>query len=249
MNNEINEYIKKHKRKKIRKKLILFFAFFFSITILILLKAPFFNIQDVKVENNKVINSKEIIDKSELYGKNIFYINQKDVRSKIEANPYIDGVQLKRVLPNGIVINVTERKTVYFFKNSDGIYVLNSELKILEKRDNIDGMSLTELTGITPTATEVGAYLSNDEKVKRIATNIGKYLETNRSDVKFNSLQIKDPTSITMTVGDVRILLGTDENLEDKFNSCIRILKDNNIGLKKGYIDVSFDGEPVIKQE
>ncbi|GKU23961.1 cell division protein FtsQ/DivIB [Clostridium folliculivorans] len=249
MNNEINEYIKKHKRKKVRKKLVLFFIFFFSITILILLKAPFFNIADIKVENNKIIDSKDIISRSELFGKNIFYINQKDVSYKITENPYIEQVNLKRVFPNGIIINVVERKAVYFVKSSDGIYVLNHELKILEKRASIDGLNLTELTGVSPTSTDVGTYLTSDEKIKRIATNIGKLLEENKSDVKFNLANLESTTSLYMLVGDVKLLLGNDENLETKLNNCIGILKDSSKGLTKGYIDVSFNGDPVYKNE
>ncbi|GFZ30499.1 cell division protein DivIB [Clostridium zeae] len=249
MNNEINEYIKKHKKKKVRKKMVLFFVFFFSITILILLKAPFFNIADIKVENNKIIDSKEIVDRSELFGKNIFYINQKDVSNKITENPYIEQVNLKRIFPNGIIINVIERKAVFFVKSSDEIYVLNFELKILEKRASIDGLNLTELTGVSPTSTEVGSYLTSDEKIKRIANNIGKLLEENKSDVKFNLVNLENSTSLNILVGDVKLLLGNDENLETKLNNCIKILKDSSLGITKGYIDVSFDGDPVIKKE
>jgi cell division protein FtsQ len=249
MNNEINEYIKKHKRKKVRKKMVLFFIFFFSITILILLKAPFFNIADIKVENNKIIDSKEIISRSELLGKNIFYINQKDVSYKITENPYIEQVNLKRVFPSGIIINVVERKAVYFVKSSDGIYVLNSELKILEKRASIDGLNLTELAGVSPTATDVGMYFTSEEKIKRIAGNIGKLLEANKSDVKFNLVNLESTTSLNILVGDVKLMLGNDENLETKLNNCIKILKESSIGITKGYIDVSFNGDPVIKKE
>ena len=50
-------------------------------------------------------------------------------------------------------------------------------------------------------------------------------------------------------IGDVQVLFGDDSNLHEKMENVYRIILDDDIRISKGYINVSFNGAPVIKIE
>ena len=48
-------------------------------------------------------------------------------------------------------------------------------------------------------------------------------------------------------IGDVEILFGDDSDIHNKMENVYRIMLDKDINIAKGYINVSFNGAPVIK--
>ena len=50
-------------------------------------------------------------------------------------------------------------------------------------------------------------------------------------------------------IGDVEIFFGDDNDLHNKMENVYRIMLADNIDIKKGYINVSFKGSPVVKIE
>ncbi|GIM27982.1 hypothetical protein CPJCM30710_06480 [Clostridium polyendosporum] len=249
MDKDISKFINNRKKRKKIKKAMLFFILFLALFILLLGKAPFFNVKQIIINNNKIIDTQEILKLCDVYEKNIFYINTKDLTDNIKTNPYIENVALSRILPDKLVVKVEERKAIFYIKLSDGIYVLSPNLTILEKRQDIEGLNLIELIGVDGKPTNVGENITSNVKQQMISENIGEFLQINDSNVVFSSVDIKNPMGIVLNYNDIKILVGNDENLKPKLNTAINVLLDENIGLTKGYIDVSFNGSPVIKQE
>jgi cell division protein FtsQ len=48
---------------------------------------------------------------------------------------------------------------------------------------------------------------------------------------------------------EVLIKIGGNFDLTRKLNNAVNILKSDKVDIKKGYIDVSVEGNPVIKEE
>ena len=79
-------------------------------------------IKNIEVINNKNISKDEIIKLSGINkGDNIFYTNMDNIKNGIITNPYIMKVEIKRELPDTILINVKEREAV-FYGEKDGKY-------------------------------------------------------------------------------------------------------------------------------
>lgn len=249
MDKDISKFIDSRKKRKKVKKAMLFFIMFLALLVLLLVKAPFFNIKQIIVNNNRIIETQEILKFCDVYDKNIFYINTKDITDQIKRNPYIESVTLSRILPNKLVVKVEERKAAFYIKLNDGIYVLSPNLTILEKRQDIEGLNLVELVGVDAKPNNVGESITSNAKQQMVSESIGELLQVNNSNVRFLSVDVKNPISITINYNDIKILVGNDEDLKSKLNTAVSILLDKNIGLTKGYIDVSFKGSPVIKQE
>jgi len=82
-------------------------------TVLIFVSGTF-NISEILVENNNIVSSEQIISFSGLEkGVNIFSISKKEIINKIKENPYVNNVEIKRILPNKIKLIVDERKVEY----------------------------------------------------------------------------------------------------------------------------------------
>ena len=73
--------------------------------------SPIFNITDIEVLNNSMVPSDTIISLSGIQkNENIFRFISTKVSNNIKQNAYIEAVHIKRVLPNKVQIEVTERE-------------------------------------------------------------------------------------------------------------------------------------------
>ncbi len=77
----------------------------------------------------------------------------------------------------------------------------------------------------------------------------GVELLKNREAVYLSSLDLSNIINIIGYIGDVEIFFGDDNDLHNKMENVYRIMLADNIDIKKGYINVSFKGAPVVKIE
>ena len=73
--------------------------------------SPIFNITDIEVLNNSMVPSDTVISLSGITtNENIFRFIATKASNNIKQNAYIEDVKIKRVLPNKVQIEVTERE-------------------------------------------------------------------------------------------------------------------------------------------
>lgn len=141
-NEKNNAKIKKKKKKKNKERrtiinsnkikwivsivLLIIFAIIFTFT------TPIFSITDIKVEGNNKISSDTIISLSGLKkGENIFSFNSK-VEQKIKENNYINDVNISRILPGTVLINIKEREILHQIKLINSYAYIDKNGNILE---------------------------------------------------------------------------------------------------------------------
>lgn len=247
MEKNISEYISKKKKKKTRKKVILLSIILVVVLGLILIKTPYFNIKKVAVNNNNIITKDKIIEENSILDQNIFLFNTSALKRKILSNPYIKNVKISRKLPNELDINVLERDATFVVKDGTDFYVLNENLVIMEKKKTVEGLNLPLLNGLKIENRFLGEAMSKDSERGKVLKQIGEAL--NKNKIKVNSVDITDINNIVINKGDVKILLGDDENLDKKLVEMVNILKNPVGNFEKGYINISFNGNPVIYNE
>ncbi len=128
---------KKRKRKNAIRKL--FTWFIIAVTILgvgvVLSLTVFFKISAVNVEGNERYSTEEILSQCTIdVGENLFMSDTKNAKEMLERNlPYIYNAEIKRKLPDKIVINITEVEPAYYITNEDGTFILlDDNFKVLE---------------------------------------------------------------------------------------------------------------------
>lgn len=244
-----NELIRKRRKKKRIKRNILLLLMMSSITVTLGLKLSYFNITNIIVKNNKNVTIDEIKKLSGVnVGNNIFYINLKKSKTNILSNPYILGVEVKRKLPNAINISVQEREAIFYNVRNNKYLIIDTNGIVLEEKNDINNMKLIKMEGFDFQNSKLGKSIDekNNRKIKALKT-IGELLFRNNSEFSPSSIDLGNVMDIKIYYGDICVKLGDEDNLEKKINTAVNILRQGEMkNAKKGYIDVSFNGNPVF---
>lgn len=115
----------------------------------VLLHSPFFEIKDVNVRGITHVSKEEIrsltgMDRSA----NIFAVRLGRMASTLTGHPWIKDVSLRRIFPDTIIIEVTERKPAARI-NLDGIYYLDRETAPFARVKPGEADDLPVITGIS----------------------------------------------------------------------------------------------------
>lgn len=239
------EYIKKNKAKKNKRNILILGIFIISIGAFALLKAELFNIVEVTIENNSILSKEDVVDETKLLGNNIFLVKLNELEDKILLNPYIDKVSIKRRIPNKIAVVVNERVASYKVIEDNKSYILNDDLVIMEKRDDLDGITLPILDGIDIEGRELGESITkNKEKIEFLKAL--KSSSDTFTNIRVSSVDVSDMSNIYVYVNECKVILGANENIDKKLTKVVEILKSDKINIGNGYINVSFSGNPVV---
>ncbi|WMJ81368.1 FtsQ-type POTRA domain-containing protein [Clostridium sp. MB40-C1] len=251
-NKNFNELIERRRKKIKIKRYIGIFVILVAVVITLCLKLPYFNVKSIEVLNNRNITSPNITKLSQInIGDNIFYLNLKKSKENVLSNPYILDANIRRKMPNKIIIDVEERDAVFYVMQDNKYLVIDKEGIVLEEKNSISGMKLLRLEGFKKKDYELGKVLDKTETRKiEIISQITELIDNLKKGVPEPSIvDITDITDIKVYYKNIVVKIGTSDNLREKLNKAINILLENNLINKKGYIDVSFKGSPVFLVE
>ncbi|MFL0251598.1 cell division protein FtsQ/DivIB [Clostridium neuense] len=244
--NEKNELIEKRRKRIRRKKVILFGIILICVLVTLCLKLSFFNIKNIVVQDNSIINSNEIIKQSGIIkGVNIFTVSLKTYKDNIKQNPYIMDVNIHKKFPDTISISVKERRAAFYAQTGNKYIIIDKNGVVLEKKDNLNGMKLVRLNGFDTNYSKIGEVIKCDDKrkLKSISMLTDAIFQTN--GLSLTAVDISDSVNLKAYINSMCIFLGSPEELSKKLNKAINIVSQQNLKDKKGYVDVSFDGNPV----
>lgn len=247
INKTNNELILKRRRRIRLKKIIMLFILMVSLFVTLCLKLSYFNVKNIQVVGNKNIPQKEISLLSGInLGNNIFYIDLKSSENNILSNPYITSVDIKQKLPSTIEITVKEREAIFYNEKDKKYFVVDKNGVLLQQRDDIKGMKLTKLDGIDYVTTEFGKLSEDKDKRKNDAVkSLGELIQNNKI-LNITSIDLSNSIDIKVYSNNILIKLGSADNIDEKLNKALNILERKEFKGAKGYIDVSFDGNPVF---
>lgn len=248
--NEIKKYLKNKKRKKKVKKIIMITIVLIIALVLFVTKAPIFNIKDISVLGTSKISSDNIKESlNQFIGRNIYTIKYDDISNILKGNQYIKDVDIKRKGVSKIVIEIVEETPVFYIEENGVNKMINDNLIYIEKIDDIQGKNIVKIIGIESENVNVGEKVNKDEIYPVILKKFYPYIAQNRESIKFDQIDFSDIVNIKGKIGNVEVYFGDDSDLHNKMENVYRILLSDEIKLTKGYIDVSFDGPPIIKNE
>jgi cell division protein FtsQ len=72
--------------------------------------SPDFQVQQVRVEGNSVLDSAEVADLSSLQGQSIWAVNTAQAHERLLQNAYIEQASIRVAVPNRATVEVTERR-------------------------------------------------------------------------------------------------------------------------------------------
>ena len=205
--------------------LSLFIAIFFILST----RTNFFHISQIIVKDNQVVDDEKVIMASGIItGENIFKINIKKAEKNLLLHPYIKHVDIRRKLPNKIVINVTERKEALIVDYIGSYLYVDDESKILniltEKKED----KLPEIIGLKINNPSVGSTLEyeDEEMAEQVQffLNICRELKLEET-IRTIVFDENQNVSIEMKSG-TKVAFGTLDNVKYKLSFLSAILED-----------------------
>ncbi|MEG1705471.1 MAG: FtsQ-type POTRA domain-containing protein [Clostridia bacterium] len=243
-------------RKKSNKKLVILVIVICILLFLIgcvyyLLKSPKFNISSISVKGNLKIIQEEIIKKSGInIGDNIVKSSFKINKNAIIDTPYIECVKTKINFPSSFVIEIKERKSIYFAydKEKNLYYKLDSYGVILEVCDRIE-LKVDELLvyGIVfEDEVKLGSKINEIDYSKLLVyKEIQKECLSIFPNKKITKVNFENSLSKIHLDDKIEVVLPNNTKLKYNLTFLQEILK--NEGDVKGTIDMTKENPTLIK--
>lgn len=200
----------------------------------------YFTVEGFEVEGNSYYSDEEILVLGDCKaGGNIFWdTDTKDIKSRLEKDPYIESVKVKRKLPGKIQIEVKERTQIAAVVYGNHYVVVDKEGRVLRNTEVYP--YLTEVRGLTITKIEVGQLIEVEEKVKlRQSLEILDAMDKN--DMYFTKLEFTDSGVDAYVLENLKCV-GTPQNIikaleaEDLQKVIVGLFKQN---IERGTVKIS----------
>lgn len=163
----------------------------------------FFRVDSIEVTGNQRYTAQEIIDIAGVErGDNLFAVQAASLSRQVQSRlPYIRTVSVRRVLPDRLIIAVTEGKAVAAIAQEGRWWLLDEDGKLLEQVASPG--SCAKVTGVIPLAPAVGTYLAGGEdqtlRVERLKELLGALEENGLAD-KLWSVDLSEDYQLTFTL-------------------------------------------------
>ncbi|MFH1292119.1 MAG: FtsQ-type POTRA domain-containing protein [bacterium] len=216
---------------------ILLLLLFIIAWIILLLYLPFFQINQITyngLENIKeaeiqdTINNKFLKDSNKIPYKNFFIIKPTKISEELEKNFPIQSIEIKKIFPNKLEINIKEKYTSLIYDNGSDYFLMDNTGKLIKYLAKIgDNEFLTKI--ITSTSTS--------------STYPGEIITTTTSTTKLhrpNYIQIQQQFGKYPILYDIRnkqVSVGDPNLLPDNFISAIIEINNKLSGLGIGDIN------------
>ncbi len=134
-----------------------------------LLGDPYFRVKEVELKGGQKIPRQTLLSLTTVEGMpNLFSVELKEVVKKLESHPWIEHVQVKKVFPNKILIQIEEKRPMAIIQLGE-LYYIDTKGEIFSPVGEKDDFNYPFLTGLTRQTLE-----KDPEEAKRL---INKALE------------------------------------------------------------------------
>jgi len=218
-----------------------FFAFIFS--------SNFCNIEEVIIKGNDCLSEDEILCSSKVkLGENIFKLDLKKSKDSLMQGPWIKEVEIKRVIPDKIIISIKERKPAAIIHIREEYFSSTKEGIVLSKIDSLEEkFSLPLVLGLEIDEIKIGEIIDKPEFRTALES-------TNSVEVilpkKFCRVEILSPDDFMICNKDdsLKVRVNGPEGIINKENLLREALeKIEREKLLVEYIDIRFKDSLVIK--
>ena len=183
---------------------------------------------------------------------NLLSLSKAAVASRIHAKlPYINEIQIRKKLPNTVIITVSEFTVTYGIQDEHGLWwLISREGRVLDRADEQTVRDHMTVTGMPIETPQIGDYIKpvatpgadlSEIAAKRDATvAVLPLLEQTGFAKQIVSLDVSTSYDLILWYGtQYEIKLGNTENLSYKLNYLASVLAE--LGTEKsGTIDLTF---------
>ncbi len=223
------------KRKKRARRRITVISILIAGAAIGILFTPLFNLNEVVIGGNERLTYEEIVKKGGIInGKNLFTISLKKTGESISKIPYVNSIEVRRKLPDKLVINITESIPMAYIKIKDAYGVIDKNGKALEKVSAANIYNIPELLDITSKKFTLSEKISaNDEEKFKKTLEILRDLYNNNFIDKIKSVSVSEDMIILKVSDKLIIEMGRYEQFNSKIvmvKEIVATLNENDFG-------------------
>lgn len=234
--------------------ILILLAAFAVMTVLSL--TVFFKIEQIEVKGSTKYAAEELIAQSGVkIGDNLFRVSGGSVSKKlIEKFPYVEAVQLKRILPAKLSIEITQAKPLGAVSTSTGYVIIARSGRVLEVGAQTVPEDLMVVSGMYLYSPQVQRTLGQGYKKEEQEAaekeeesfKMLTYLVDAVAKTGFDKITLADFSDrLNMViVYDNRVLieLGVEEKLDSKLSFAQKVITEDLSADFQGTLDASIDG-------
>ena len=188
--------------------------------ILFLFVSPVFSIQEVIVNGAEKLSESVYISLSNIQiGQNIFELDKTAIKDAILEEPYVENIEIKRIYPNKVEINVTERKASYMIESFGQYIYLDRNGYILERNSELLNLPIIKGYETDMENIEIGGRINENDLPKfNDLIKITDSLRDNNITAKLTSIDISDDEEYTLEFSEEgkKVILGNTKELSAK---------------------------------
>jgi cell division septal protein FtsQ len=212
-------------------------------------ETPLLTLQETTIEGCQKTSEKDILSMAQLNRqRNILSIDLAELRRKVEANPWIERAEIRRIFPDRISIKITERKPVAIIL-LDRLYYIDAQGVIFARVPKDHQIDHPILTGLRRDSFKVqpdGAWglVSKALRLIRVMEE-GEVLS--QKDISEIHMDKAFGISTYTNDGAIEIRLGFDP-YESKWRRLERVWSHlHKRALKPAYIDCNYEKRVIVK--
>lgn len=225
------------RRRRLKIAFILFLIAAF-ITLAIMCFTVFFPIKRINVSGSEIYSKSQIIKASKLTTEdNLFVVSEDDIEQKIrKALPYVDSIKLKRVLPDAVILTVTDAKEYAYYLSGDKYVILSEKNYVLkEQTETPENVFQIVTSGISGKTGEKAKYKNTTEE--ELINNIKNLLYN--ENINIDKIDVSNILQITIDVENkFTVTLGNSDYVAEKIAHLSGMIE--SIGDRKGSINLSM---------
>ncbi len=216
---------KKRRRTSIGKMALVMTVLAVAAVGTVLSLTVFFKIKTIDVYGESRYSSKQIIDAGNIQlESNLIRLDKEMVANRIETkHPYIEKVDVKKVLPTTVELHVTKARVAGYCETKDGYSIVSTNGKVLEiskkkpqKGAVINGIDVEDVT-VAGRISDDNLALSN---IKEIFGGLGEGVSSNITE-----LSVSDNLNLSFVYRDrVTVRLGSSKEISKKLKFVLEIL-------------------------
>lgn len=165
----------------------------------------FFRLQNIQVMGAQRYSTQQIIAASgAIQGENLFAMNKFDMAAQIRYQlPYVEGVNIRRALPDTLLITVTETGAAAAVESNQGRWLISRSGKVLERAE--EETQVISVTGLTAVDPQAGEMLQVEEELQSRKDGLQALLKSLDGCGllgEVTALDLRSAAYIIMQVGD-----------------------------------------------
>jgi cell division protein FtsQ len=220
--------------------------FALTLALYLFLQSPFFRLEDIEVSGSQHFSETEIMAVGGLrHGQNLFDIDLRDLTARLMAEPVVKDALVRRRLPSGLAVVLTERQPVATVVADGVLWSLDDEARVLGEVTNPLGLAVIRLpepvSGLFP-----GAFLR--DPIVRAAAGIAADMP---EMLALRVVEIRATVAgeiELMTRDGIIIKLGAWRDMDEKIQIAASLLQQASTrGAQLSVVDVRHPDKPVIR--